>query len=334
MNNEEQTLVLRDNARQQLQQIKDVEGGSEYLNKVKAIEVWVKAEKKDAELQNMVAEQKIRTQRILGQLIKKGQEAREIASQNIGGANISNGVPGRDTVKTLSEIGITRKESSVFQAIASIPEQTFEEAIIVKKQAVNKAVGELTTAGMLQVAKEIKKEQQQKIYEIRQIPEGIFDLIYCDPPWKYDFTETNNRKIENQYPTMSVNEICDMELPGIADNALLLMWATAPKLREALTVIDVWGFEYKTHGIWNKEKIGMGYWFRGQHELFLVAIKGKFSPPIPENRNPSVYEESRNTHSTKPAHYYEWIERAFPLAHKIELFARNKRDGWEAWGNE
>ena len=112
MQNEEQSLVLRDNAKYQLQQIKDVETGIEYLNKVKALEVWVKAEKKDAELQNMVAEQKLRTQRVLGQLIRKGQEDREIASQSDHGKGVQASVPQGNTRKTLSSIGITRKESS------------------------------------------------------------------------------------------------------------------------------------------------------------------------------------------------------------------------------
>ena len=101
-------LQLRDNARAELMQIKDIETGFEYLSKVKAIEVWAKAEKKDSELQNLIAEQKIRTQRILGQLIKDGQDAGEIAKQNTGGANIKNGMPERYTVKTLSEIGLNR----------------------------------------------------------------------------------------------------------------------------------------------------------------------------------------------------------------------------------
>ena len=120
MQNEEQSLVLRDNAKYQLQQIKDVETGIEYLNKVKALEVWVKAEKKDAELQNMVAEQKLRTQRVLGQLIRKGQEDREIASQSDHGKGVQASVPQGNTRKTLSSIGITRKESSIYKTIASI----------------------------------------------------------------------------------------------------------------------------------------------------------------------------------------------------------------------
>lgn len=166
-----------------------------------------------------------------------------------------------------------------------------------------------------------------------ELPAGIFNIVYCDPPWQYDFAETDNRKIENQYPTMAVDEICEMPLPEISEDALLLMWATAPKLLEALTVIDAWGFSYKTHAAWDKEKFGMGYWFRGQHELLLVATKGSFSPPPPEYRYSSIYKEARQGHSLKPEFYYEWIEKSFQ-GNKIELFARNKRTGWESWGDQ
>ena len=153
--NENQALELRDSAKRQLEQIRTVETGIEYLNKVKAIEVGAKAEKKDAELQNLIAEQKLRTQRILGQLIKDGQKAGEIATQsNNPGGNYKFGIPEGNT-KTLTEIGITAKESSTFQQIASIPDELFENEIHEKKLAVEKAVSELTTAGMVKLAKEI-----------------------------------------------------------------------------------------------------------------------------------------------------------------------------------
>jgi len=149
---ENTALQLRDNAQQMLMNIKTIEGGVDYLNKVRAIEVWAKAERKDAELQNIIAEQKIRTQRILGRLIQEGQARGELASQSKGGANISNGVPKENTVKTLSDIGLTRKQSSVYQKIADIPEDKFERYIAEKKENVENAVNELTTAGMLHFA--------------------------------------------------------------------------------------------------------------------------------------------------------------------------------------
>lgn len=144
-------LALRDNAKYQLQQIKDVETGIEYLNKVKAIEVWAKAEKKDAELQNMIAEQKIRTQRILGQLIQEGQRRGEIAKPAENQANLV--TDGNRVKKTLSDIGISRKESSTFQTIASIPENSFEGFIAEKKANVENAIQELTTSGLVAFAK-------------------------------------------------------------------------------------------------------------------------------------------------------------------------------------
>ena len=143
-------LQLRDKARNQLLEIRDIESGIDYLNKVKAIEVWAKAEKKDAELQNLIAEQKLRTQRILGRLIKEGQDNGEIRKQNDGAVT---------TRKEVTQIGISHKQSSAFKQIASIPDDDFEEFISEKKQAVNNAVAELTTAGAVRLAKSLKQKE-------------------------------------------------------------------------------------------------------------------------------------------------------------------------------
>jgi len=155
--NENMALALRDNARNELMKIKDVESGVDYLNKVKAIEVWAKAEKKDAELQTLIAEQKIRTQRILGKLLTESQ----ISNNSL--ANLNNVSKSRDTTSTtLSSIGLTKDQSSAFQKIASIPDTTFEEVIAAKKKAVEDSVAELTTAGTMKVAKEVKYEQRKQ----------------------------------------------------------------------------------------------------------------------------------------------------------------------------
>lgn len=160
------------------------------------------------------------------------------------------------------------------------------------------------------------------------------NLVLADPPWKYDFAETDNRQVENQYPTATVSEIIDME-PETETDCVLFLWATVAKLTEALEVMDGWGFQYKTHAVWDKGKIGMGYWFRGQHELLLVGTKGQFSPPETDQRVSSVFNESRaSKHSKKPECVYKWIESAFPEAKKLEMFCREPRKGWEVFGNE
>jgi N6-adenosine-specific RNA methylase IME4 len=183
--------------------------------------------------------------------------------------------------------------------------------------------------------KEIQKlKQANKIYIKKDLPEGIFEVVYCDPPWALD-NAYDNLKTERHYPIMTTADIMNLKLPTMADDALLLMWATAPMLVEALDVIKAWGFKYKTCCVWDKVRPSTGYWFRGQHELLLLATKGKFNTPLLKDVTSSVYKEKRTSHSTKPKYYYQWIANCFPNRTKIELFCREKYDDtWSVWGNE
>jgi N6-adenosine-specific RNA methylase IME4 len=165
------------------------------------------------------------------------------------------------------------------------------------------------------------------------LPEGKYDLVYADPPWRYDFAKTYTRAVENQYPTLSLEEICALDVPSITgDDAMLFLWATPPLLRQALQVIDAWGFEYKTQMVWVKDKIGMGFYVRLKHELLLIAKKGEYPLPDESIRPESVIFAPRTEHSKKPDVVYEILERMYPQARKIELFARQKREGWDIWG--
>jgi N6-adenosine-specific RNA methylase IME4 len=159
-----------------------------------------------------------------------------------------------------------------------------------------------------------------------------YAVIYADPPWRYD-DSTPTRAIENHYPTMAVEEICALQIPA-EDHCVLYLWATAPKLREAMTVIDAWGFNYRTHAIWDKVKLGMGYWFRFQHELLMVATKGDVRTPLPELRISSVIRCPRGQHSRKPDYVRDMIEKWYPNAARLEMFSRLKRPGWEVFGNQ
>ena len=169
---------------------------------------------------------------------------------------------------------------------------------------------------------------------------ALFGVIYCDPPWRYEWAMANKGvDVENHYPTMATEEICAIKVPA-AKNCVLYMWATAPKLLDAIAVINAWGFQYKTHAIWDKQRTGMGYWFMGQHELLMVATRGKVSPPPSERRTSSLLSYPRGAHSSKPDKVRELIAAWFPDARKLEMFARPwtemwpKLDGWETWGNE
>lgn len=162
---------------------------------------------------------------------------------------------------------------------------------------------------------------------------GPFPVLYADPPWRYDYAEDSNRRIENQYPTMTLDEICELRVPA-AEDSVLFLWVTSPKLIEGLGVIAAWGFEYRTCMVWVKDRIGMGYYARQQHELLLIAKRGGLPVPDPEDRPSSVINAVRGQHSAKPEETYELIERMYPLRDKCELFQRQPRPGWTGWGNQ
>lgn len=203
---------------------------------------------------------------------------------------------------------------------------------------------------ILEVAKAIRAEKavakrEERLEKIAEISKGNAELntdvrypiIYADPPWRYENPPMGgtNRSIENHYPTMTLEEICAMPVADLAtDDAMLYLWATAPKLAECLQVITAWGFEYRTNLVWDKEVIGMGYHARNQHEILLVAKRGNIPPPEAGKQPSSVHREKRGEHSAKPDFYYEMIEAAYPQLPKIELFCRSPRDGWAVWGNQ
>jgi N6-adenosine-specific RNA methylase IME4/ParB-like chromosome segregation protein Spo0J len=165
-----------------------------------------------------------------------------------------------------------------------------------------------------------------------------YAVLYADPPWHFEvYNEESGveRAAGNHYFTMSLDEICALPVPGLATpDAVLFMWTTAPHLRESFDVLAAWGFQYKTNIVWVKGKIGLGYFVRNQHELLLVATKGAMPSPSPAERPSSVIDAPRREHSRKPDEAYAIIEQMYPELPKIELFARNAREGWAAWGNQ
>lgn len=177
-------------------------------------------------------------------------------------------------------------------------------------------------AEMAQPAPELNRDQR-------------YPVIYADPPWRYEFAESEAREIENHYPTMDLDAICGLPVADLAtDDAILFMWTTSPKLEEGLRVLNSWGFTYRSSAVWVKPQLGMGYYFRQQHEILLVGTRGAIPAPAPENRPRSVLEAPRQAHSAKPHDYYGLIEAMYPTLPKIELFARVAREGWAAWGNQ
>jgi len=171
-----------------------------------------------------------------------------------------------------------------------------------------------------------------------------YQIIYADPPWRYNDPKGNDPKMGGiTYPTMSDQEIQDLVYDFadmFAKDSVLFMWATMPKLQEALDVINAWGFTYTTCAfVWVKQNpngegiySGLGHWVNGNAELCLFAKKGT---PKREAKNvKQIVISPRSRHSEKPAEVRDRIVSLMGDIPRIELFARQKTEGWDVWGNE
>lgn len=290
------TLMLRDEAQKQLAQIKTVESGVEYLNKVKAIETWAKAEKKDAILQNAIAEQKIRTQKILGGLLKT--DLKHNSNQHIAG---------NKQVPALSDFGITKNESSTFQKIASMPEELFEKEIAQAKDESNKRI-ELTTSRLLKAAKQYEKDviRQKQSEVVKDIPvseniqqgdsleilksleDSCIDIVLTDPPYgieyksnrsEYDNFITKRGLLndgKNEALTLLENT-CKILKQKTAENAHLYFFCSWSVFSDFEKIIGKY-FTIKTPIVWNKGNKGSGDLendWGNQTELIIYCVKGK-----------------------------------------------------------
>ena len=226
----------------------------------------------------------------------------------------------------LSEIKITPVQSSNWQRIADIPEDKFEEYIQTEK--------EITTSGAVKLAKEIQRK-----YDINEIKKNItnikindlYDIIVIDPPWEYT-TEYNPdaRRISSPYPEMNLKEIENINIPA-KENCILWLWTTHKFLWEAKEILDYWGFKFKSILVWDKEKMGIGYWLRLQCEFCLLGIKGN---PIWDLKNiRDIIREPRREHSRKPESFYNMINNNL-VGNKLDYFGREKREGWDIYGAE
>lgn len=185
-----------------------------------------------------------------------------------------------------------------------------------------------------------RAEREQKLAKkIKALPVIKAGVIVADPEWRFEpwSRETGmDRAADNHYPTSVLDVIKTRPVESIAaDDCVLFLWATVPMLPHALTVMTAWGFDYRSHWVWAKDKIGTGYWNRNRHELLLLGVRGNIPAPAPGQQWESLIEAAVGKHSEKPEIFLEMIESYFPTLPKIELNRRGlPRPGWHAWGME
>lgn len=192
--------------------------------------------------------------------------------------------------------------------------------------------------------REVRRQDREK--NLRTISRGnkrlgtekTYAIIYADPPWKYDHPDsvTPSRSIANQYPQMELEEICELPVRKLSTpDAMLFLWVPSPLIFKAADVMDAWGFEYRTQLVWDKEALGSGHYVRMQHEVLLIAVHGDPITPREKDRPRSILRQKKSSkHSEKPEQVVKLIEKMYPRLPKIELWARARRKGWDAWGNQ
>lgn len=185
------------------------------------------------------------------------------------------------------------------------------------------------------VRKAYRKIKRADVLEKVKLPKGKFRVIYADPPWKYGDQLTEDYGPTGfHYPSMTIQELSLMPIVDLCElDAVLFLWVTSPILFECAPVIEAWGFKYKASFVWDKIKHNMGHYNSVRHEFLLICTRGSCVPDVPELFD-SVQSIERTKHSEKPEQFRTIIETLYPHGKRLELFARIKRKGWEAYGNQ
>jgi N6-adenosine-specific RNA methylase IME4 len=174
-------------------------------------------------------------------------------------------------------------------------------------------------------------------------PDKTFKLIYADPAWRYDSVKIGGSMksgASQKYPTMTLTEICNLPVSKISDpkGSVLFLWVTTPLKYEIATsgLLESWKFDYKTTVYWRKlMSQGMGYWFRGQVEECWLCTRGKVKPfglQIPNFIQTQIEDHSKKPKLMRQIAYD--VSEKFDLKPRIELFSRDRHEGWTVWGNE
>lgn len=173
---------------------------------------------------------------------------------------------------------------------------------------------------------------------------GRFPTILIDPPWQFQNrtgkVAPEHRRLR-RYRTMTLSELTELPVPDYAaENSHLYMWCPNALLPDGLEIMRAWGFTYKTNLVWYKVRKdggpdgrGVGFYFRNVTELILFGVKGSLRTLAPGRRQVNLVARRKREHSRKPDEFYDVIEECSPGPF-LEVFARQRREGWTTWGDE
>ena len=174
-------------------------------------------------------------------------------------------------------------------------------------------------------------------------PNKQYQILYADPPWDYkgqlQHTGAGGKESGGairHYSTLPLAEMVTLDIASIScPDSLLFMWSSSPHLDQAIVLGKAWGFRWATVAfVWDKCRVNPGAYTMSQCELCLVFKRGKIPKPRGARNIRQLVKAERTHHSQKPEEVQRRIEAMFPEQSKLELFARNVVQGWDAWGLE
>lgn len=326
----ETQLVHFDTARRELSLATNVDEVKLIRDKAEALRQYIKQQGASLEMQNQCAEVKLRAERRAGEILAA-------MPKNNGGRPSETSttmVPVLEPV-TLADIGITNNQSSRWQLEASLPEATFEQYVAEVKTSGR----DLTSAGVMQQAARFQKQEAIKEVSRLEVTLGEahkYRCIVIDPPWPIQKIERDVRPMQGKaldYPTMNIAELTDLAVLEQADpdGCHLYLWVTHKYLPDGLRLMEAWGFRYQCVMTWIKN-VGFtpfSWMYSTEHVLFgrlgsldllRLGMRLDFTGKVRE-------------HSRKPDEFYDLVQQASP-GPRLEMFARQPREGFEAFGNE
>lgn len=312
-----------------LAQAKDATSAKRVADMAHAAEVYARRQQLSEDAISYAHEVKIDAQALLGEFLIKEKEAGRMAKGSRGtmrgrdaSGTYTRSAPEKQT--KLSDRGISFRDSVQSQKLAKLRKEKPKEFEAVKR-------GEKTYKD---VHREGRKQKAHAAVKAEEKLKGKYRVIYADPPWKYGDGGYGSGPAEFHYPTMTVEEICELPVQELAlSNAVLFIWVTSPLLEDVFRVIAAWGFKYKASFVWDKVKHNVGHYVSVRHEFLLIATRGSCTPDD-KRLIDSVQEIERGKHSEKPEAFRVYIDQMYPNGKRVELFARKKTDGWDVWGNQ
>lgn len=320
MEEESNSLVIFTKAALMLAEANTIQKAKELKNLALTAADWAKRKNMGEEAINYCRSYALEAERKMGTMLS--QTDLQHGARGIGKSGVTTG----NSTPTLSELGLTKRESSEAQLLASIPQETFEKV----------KTGETTKSDIKREAKRegiITKLEDIKVREAKAI-EGIYDVIIIDPPWPMEKIERDVRPNQSEfdYPTMNELELSNLKIP-CSDNCHVWLWTTHKFMPMAFRLLSGWEFKYVCCFVWHKtggfQPVGLP-----QYNCEFILYSRKGTPSFIDTKAfPVCFAALRRGHSEKPEEFYNTVKRV-TAGRKLDMFSRRQIDGFDSWGNE